>query len=185
MNIVVNTYSGATIVRPDTTWERDAEDFYLPDFVTEVSASIVACAHICKPGRSVGGRFMSRYLDKFGLGVLLFPENMISADSPESFAEASCVDHTSFIPMPDSDLNDLKGRVSFGNREIELPSDLQDIFAAALENVTKRVYIRIGDILAVELTPRFRILDRSENANKNISLALSAREIQNFNIIVE
>ena len=31
MNIIVKTFSGHCLVRPDTSWERKSDDFYLPE----------------------------------------------------------------------------------------------------------------------------------------------------------
>lgn len=59
MNIIVKTSSGHITVRPDTTWEKDNEDFYPPEFVDELTYSPVLFARILKPGRSVGRKFAS------------------------------------------------------------------------------------------------------------------------------
>ena len=49
MNIVVLSPSGKTFVRPDTTWERDNEDFYVPEFISRISASRGLYVRVCKP----------------------------------------------------------------------------------------------------------------------------------------
>ena len=59
MNIPVITVSGKVIVRPDTTWERDNEDLYLPDFVNSLSWTPVFFARVSKPGRWIGPAFAS------------------------------------------------------------------------------------------------------------------------------
>ena len=87
------------MVRPDTTWEKDNADFFPPEFVEQLTFSPVVFARILKPGRSVVRRFASRYYDAVNFGVLLYPENLLDASS-ESFATASCLDHTSFLPTP-------------------------------------------------------------------------------------
>ena len=159
MNIVVKTYSGRCIVRPDTTWERDNEDLYLPEFVTKVSYAPVLFARVSKPGRSVGEKFAPRYFDGIGFGVLLYPEDMIDG-SPEGYAEASCLDHTSFLPFPVYNTLTL----GYEDNTFELFKDEEKIFsysegtpemiARAISEVTRFVYIRIGDIVAIELSER-------------------------------
>ncbi len=178
MNIVLKTYGGAIVVRPDTTWERDNEDLYLPDFVTRVSAVPVACARVCKPGRSVGARFAERYIDRFGYGVLLYPEDFIDG-SAEGFAAASCLDHTSFIQMPDAEKLPEEFRMTDTTYRASEEALLQ-----AVADVTKRIYIRIGDIIAVELAPRERIFDRSDG-NVRITGEADGKMSADFNIIVE
>ena len=58
MNIIVRTYGGHYVTRPDTTWEKDNEDFFPPDFTESFEWTPVVFARVCKPGRSVGARFV-------------------------------------------------------------------------------------------------------------------------------
>ena len=99
MNIIVKTFGGNVIVRPDTTWEKDNEDIYPQDFIETLSFTPVLFARISKPGKSVGLRFASRYYDSANYGLLLYPENLLCGGE-EDFACASCIDHTSFLPAP-------------------------------------------------------------------------------------
>jgi len=159
MNIVVRTASGRIIVRPDTTWEKDNEDVYLPPFVDSVGFTPVLFARISKPGRSVSQKFATRYFDGIGYGVLLYPENFIDG-SQEGFACASCLDHTSFLPFP------IYNVLTLGQEDnrFELSADSKAIFSynggtqemicKAIEDATKYVYIRTGDIIAIELDSR-------------------------------
>ena len=61
MNIIVKTYAGNIIVRPDTTWEKDNEDFYPQDFIRTLTYTPVLFARISKPGKSVGLGVVPRY----------------------------------------------------------------------------------------------------------------------------
>lgn len=171
MNIVVITANGKCIVRPDTTWERDNEDFFPPEFVNRLSYSPVLFARISKPGRSIGEKFADRYYDGIGYGVLLYPQDLIDG-SEAGYACASCLDHTTFLPFP------LFNKVTLGQgNEFKLyvkkdskPS--RNIFVhdagttgmieAAIAEATKYVYIRSGDILAVELKPRRALCSRAD-----------------------
>ena len=72
MNIIVKTFVGNVIVRPDTTWEKDNEDIYPQDFIETLSFTPVLFARISKPGKSVGLRFASRYYDSANYGLLLY-----------------------------------------------------------------------------------------------------------------
>lgn len=58
MNIIVKTASGKYIVRPDTTWEKDNEDFFPPDYISKISFTPVLFARISKPGKSIGVRLL-------------------------------------------------------------------------------------------------------------------------------
>lgn len=123
MNIAVRGHRGNIFVRPDTTWERDSEDLYLPDFVDGLLWSLVLCARVSKPGRSIAGKFAGRYWDTAGFGILLFPENIMNDGSPEAFATANCLDHTSFIPMPWIPAQSLEGGKGVPGQMGQQPQD--------------------------------------------------------------
>lgn len=167
MNIIVKTFSGKIIVRPDTTWEKDNEDLYPQDFISALTFSPVLFARICKPGKSVGQKFVSRYYDSANYGMLLYPENLMNGGE-EDFACASCIDHTSFLPAP------LYQKCVFGNAENEfvLSRNGNEIFRVnaegleklenAIVEATARIYIRTGDLVAIELAPRVPLWESSD-----------------------
>ncbi len=175
MNIIVRTAEGKYIVRPDTTWERDNEDLYVPEFVRGLSWTPVLFARISRPGRSVGPEFAERYYDGASYGVLLYPDDLLDG-SETGFACASCLDHTSFLPFPvfdkdaafspdsrfclmlDSRAEDsVPAGEQHGRESLELyshsgasPADI----CKAIAEATRSIYIRTGDIIALELRQR-------------------------------
>lgn len=177
MNIIVKTSSGHVIVRPDTTWEKDNEDFYPPEFVEELTFSPVFFARILKPGRSVGRKFARRYYDAVGFGALLYPENLVG-DSQEGFAHASCLDHTSFLPaplfptsaVPQTGESESQPAERLKENLFRIFKDGGEIFSSAaaslnmiedaLAEATRFCYIRTGDIVAVELDARRPLVSR-------------------------
>ena len=55
MNIIVKPYSGQhCYCRPDTTWERENKDFYVPDGVENLRWAPVLFARISKAGKHIG-----------------------------------------------------------------------------------------------------------------------------------
>ncbi|MCQ2158484.1 MAG: hypothetical protein MJY43_01495 [Bacteroidales bacterium] len=168
MNIAVRTFSGACLARPDTTKAKVNEDIYLPEFVTEVSCAPVVFARITRPGRSISARFASRYFDALSYGVLLYPENLISI--PETgFATASCLDHTTCIPaeffdptLPGSKENEFI--LAAGGRELFRTVGIPEGFVEEnLSEITKYIYIRTGDLAAIELAPRIPLLGKNSS----------------------
>ncbi len=165
MNIILKTHSGRIVARPDTTWEKDNEDFYPPEFVESMTFSPVIFCRVSKPGRSVGERFASRYYDGIGFGVMLYPENLIDG-SAEGYAQASCLDHTSFLPYPTF----AKETMEENNAPFKLCKDGEVVYSSAehslevleqaIVEATKMVYIRTGDIVAVELDLRKALASR-------------------------
>ncbi|MGN0189693.1 MAG: hypothetical protein ACI395_09285, partial [Candidatus Cryptobacteroides sp.] len=69
MNIALKTYSGMVTSRPDTTWERENRDWYIPDFITGVLWSPVLFTRIGKAGKCVGRKYADRYIDGMGFGL--------------------------------------------------------------------------------------------------------------------
>lgn len=168
MNIIVKTAAGRYIVRPDTTWERDSEDLYVPEFVGKMSFTPVLFARVSRPGRSVGEEFASRYFDGIGFGVLLYPEDMIDGTG-EGFAAASCLDHTSFLPFPIQEIDSLvmegscfrlekDGTVIFAYSE-----GTREMIEKSIAEATRYIYIRTGDLIAIELDTRKPICTRDES----------------------
>lgn len=170
MNIVVRTASGKYIVRPDTTWEKDNEDLYLPEFVNRLSYTPVLFARISKPGRSVGRNFASRYYDGVNYGVLLYPQDMLDG-SEEGLACASCLDHTSFLPFP------VYNNVTLGQNNVcELfctkegkeetifthDAATAEMIEQAIAEATRFIYIRTGDVIAIELQERKELCTRED-----------------------
>ena len=154
MNIIVKTASGHCVVRPDTTWVRKNDDLYLPDFAGPLSFSPIVYAHVSRPGKSIGIRFASRYYDSISYGMLIYPQNLLDG-SPEGYASAICMGHTSFLPYP------LEQDFPAPGAEFRLLKDGQEIFGCryegrqeienAIVEATAMALIRTGDFVAAEL----------------------------------
>ncbi len=186
MNIIVKTSSGHITVRPDTTWEKDNEVFYPPEFVDELTYSPVLFARILKPGRSVGRKFASRYYDSIGFGVLLYPENMLDG-TPEGYAQAICLDHTSFLPSPMFPPERLEKNGHFRlfrNEHVLFVFDQPSLnmIEDAIVEATKLLYIRTGDLIAIELAPRKPLTIRPD-VSSHITGTFDNNEIIDFQII--
>ncbi len=167
MNIVVLTAGGHVVVRPDTTWEKDSEDLFVPDFVSRISWTPVLFTRISKPGRSIGLKFAERYFKSFGYGVLLYPDDLADA-SAEGFASACCLDHSSFLPGLMRDIDSLgegpSGFVLRRNGEEIFrcgPASLRTMEESIAE-VSRLCYLRIGDLVATELQPRSPLCTRED-----------------------
>ena len=187
MNIVVLTFSGKVVVRPDTTWEKDGEDFFVPDFVSRLSWTPVVYSRLTKPGRSIAARFAGRYFESLGFGTLLYPEDFIDG-SPEGFARACCLDHTSFLPgtmFSKSGCEDVRFSTSRDGQEIfACGCPATDDIEAAIAETSRFCYLRTGDLVAVELQAR-SLLCRREDGQCRICGKVEETGTQDgtFNII--
>jgi len=190
MNIPVLTYSGRVVMRPDTSREWKNGDLYLPDFVSRLSYSPVLTLSLSRAGKCVGGKFADRYYDAVGFGLLLYPQDFLSGGE-EGYAEACCLDHTTYITPPDFPIDfaetspSLEISVSKGGqsvREVFIP--LAGTAVQAMTKITERLLIRRGDIAAVELAPRKCLMSREEG-NVHVVGTAGGRTLIDFNIIVE
>ena len=146
MNIAVLKSSGNYCFRPDTTLNREARDFYLPDGVEAIVLTPCIYSKVVKAGKCVAQRFATRYVDNFGFGVLLDAEG---ADP----LEAICLDGSSYLSgetLPVGDIEDASFEVVVNGE----PWFSRDGFSAemlydALVAVSRRSSVRATDLLAV------------------------------------
>lgn len=185
MNIIIRTYKGNIVTRPDTSWKSRDESFFAPGFVKSVSVSPVMFLRICKAGKCVPTKFASRYYDAIGYGFLLYAENIIT-ESEEGFSSASCLDHTTFIP----DLNLDKQFIAGPSSEFELiaGNDIHlgvkglstDEISVLVEQATSRCLVRTADIIAVELSHRECL---PQNGRIEIKTLLDSKLYQNIEVV--
>lgn len=159
MNIIVKTYDGGRICcRPDTSWEREDKDLYVPDGIHAYMWTPVLFARISKAGKCVGRKYASRYYDAVNYGMLLYPSDMLDG-SPYGIAAASCADHTSVLPFPlynTVTLDDGTNVYSVLKDGIEIfrtQEGSREIIEKALSEASCIVSLRTGDILATEIAP--------------------------------
>ncbi len=158
MNIIIKTYGdGGIYCRPDTTWERENKDFFSPDGIMEYLYTPVLFARIAKAGKCIGRKFAARYYDSIGYGMLLYRSDLMDG-SPMSYAAASCMDHTSILPFP------MYNRITLesGTNIFSLLKDGIEIYSTSegstellekgISEASSAVSVRIGDLIAIELT---------------------------------
>ena len=162
MNIIVQPFgSKLCYCRPDTTWERENKDFYVPDGVESLYWTPVIFTRVCKAGKCIGKKFASRYYDAVGVGVLLYTYGKEKGD----IAFASCTDHTSLLPAPAYTPAETEGIdlfEIFRNSETIFDSTGETDVEDALCQASSMTSLRIGDFVALELAPMKTLLSRSE-----------------------
>ena len=106
MNIIVKPYgSDLCCCRPDTTWERENKDFYSPECVNEIYWTPVVFARVSKAGKCVGSKFIGRYYDAVGCGMLLYCGTSglsVNSGAPRNPATAGCALQRSTGPFAES-----------------------------------------------------------------------------------
>jgi len=56
-------------MKPETAILRDGQDFFLPDFSSDVHHELELVLRISRPGKHIQEKFANRYYDRIGLGV--------------------------------------------------------------------------------------------------------------------
>ncbi len=167
MNIVIKREEGGIYCRPDTTLERENRDFYCPDEMGGLSYSPVIFARISKTGKWISSKFVDRYYDSVGFGILLYDRCLLDG-SIDSIASSSCYDHSSLLPQESVKKEDLaNGRVQMFKNSDSIYRSITEEKAERLEKaiceVSAKVSLRIGDIVALELSPISPLADKDEN----------------------
>ncbi len=197
MNIIVKPNgSSLCYCRPDTTWERENKDFYSPECVNEVLWAPVAFARVSKAGKCIGQRFVQRYYDGVGCGILMYCVTTHTGPVVKQDVSA-CVDHTSILPMPLYGPEVLEDRKEFivtknGNNisvikdhessSMTVQSEWRHLLEEAICSASELTSLRIGDFVVVELAPLQNLALRKDS-KVAIKGTFCENDIFDFNII--
>ena len=197
MNIIVKPYgSDLCYCRPDTTWERENKDFYSPECVNEIYWTPVVFARVSKAGKCVGKKFVERYYDGVGCGMLLYcGTSTTSFDGSAGMRSLSeVVDRSSILPHPLFQpvvLEDEKELIVSCQHDAQddaalshniILSGAKDLLEEALCNASQLTSLRIGDFVAVELR-ELQKLACKEDGNVAVKGEFCEKEIFSFDII--
>ena len=197
MNIIVKPYgSNLCYCRPDTTWERENKDFYSPECVNDIYWTPVVFARVSKAGKCVGRKFVERYYDGVGCGMLLYcGTSTTSFDGSAGVRSLSeVVDRSSILPHPLFQpvvLEDKKEFIVSCQHEAQddaamshhiILSGAKDLLEEALCNASQLTSLRIGDFVAVELRELQKLASREE-ADIAVKGEFCEKDVFSFNIV--
>ena len=197
MTIIVKPYgSELCYCRPDTTWERENKDFYSPECVNEIYWTPVVFARVSKAGKCVGRKFVERYYDGVGCGMLLYcGTSTTSFDGSAGVRWLSeVVDRSSILPHPLFQPVVLEDEKEFmvscqhdGQGDATLSHNIilsgaKDLLEEALCNASQLTSLRIGDFVAIELRELQKLASREE-ADIAVKGEFCEKEIFGFKIV--
>ena len=197
MNIIVKPYgSDLCYCRPDTTWERENKDFYSPECVNEIYWTPVVFARVSKAGKCVGSKFVERYYDGVGCGVLLYCGTSTTPCEGSAGVRwlSEVVDRSSILPHPLFQpvvLEDEKEFVVSCQHDAQddaalshniILSGAKDLLEEALCNASQLTSLRIGDFVAVELKELQKLVSREEG-DITVKGVFCEKEVFSFNIV--
>ncbi len=172
MNIITVPYnSDFHYIRPDISLNRDSNDYFCPENITEIAVVPFIYIRMERAGKAISAKFANRYCSQMGYGVSLSAKSLIVENCPVSFQTANSLDNSTYIsPLfqpeqyPAEDV--LKGleymeqnisgfRIDDGNPwKSLLASDIGEImklFYGKMEKITRYTSVRTGDFIAMEL----------------------------------
>lgn len=164
MNIITISYnSNFYYIRPDTSLNRDSNDYFCPDHITEITVVPFIYIRFDKAGKSISTKFASRYYTQMGYGLNLAAQSLIDPSEPFSFSTANSLDNTTYISTlykpglfpaavfsTESSLPFDIPRLLNEDSTINIPATL-DAFHLKLEQVSRLCSVKTGDLLVMEL----------------------------------
>ena len=194
MNIIVKPYGNdLCYCRPDTTWERENKDFYSPECVNEIYWTPVVFARISKAGKCIGRKFVERYYDGIGCGMLLYCGTSFEGSAglmklSEVVDKSSILPHPLFQPLVLEDEKefivscqlDAQGDAALSHNVIL--SGAKDQLEEALCKASELTSLRIGDFVAVELRELQKLASREE-VNIAVKGEFCEKDVFSFNIV--
>ena len=194
MNIIVKPYgSDLCCCRPDTTWERENKDFYSPECVNEIYWTPVVFARISKAGKCIGRKFVERYYDGIGCGMLLYCGTSFEGSAglmklSEVVDKSSILPHPLFQPLVLEDEKEfivscqLDAQDDAALSHNVILSGAKDQLEEALCKASELTSLRIGDFVAVELRELQKLASR-EDGSIAVKGEFCEKAIFSFNII--
>jgi hypothetical protein len=181
MNIIIKPHgSSSCYCRPDTTWERENKDFYVPENVCTMYWAPILFARISKAGKCINPKFASRYYDAFSFGMLMYTDE-------KEMAFSSCADHTSLLPFPlynnvvmEGEDNEYKV-FKCGEQIFNARAD-RNLLEEAICKASERTSVRIGDFVAVELD-ELKPLAGREEGKTGIKASFCGNDLYEFQLI--
>jgi hypothetical protein len=159
MNIFISPFSNDSFYyRPDSTLIRTLDEYYVPDYVSQIGVIPIQYVRIEKPIKYIDKKYVHRYIDSFGCGILLSPT---ISNNFNPFLSNS-LDFTTIIPLEHTMLKDnysiidkdldvrINGKSLFSNIIFTEEDTLYSIIA----EISRYCSIKIGDFVACELAKR-------------------------------
>lgn len=181
MNIIVKPQGNdLCYCRPDTTWERENKDFYVPEGTECLYWTPIIFARVSKAGKCINPKFASRYYDAFNFGMLIY-----TGDGETAFT--SCADHSSILPAPLYNTLVMEGEENI----YSVSKDGENIFSSfpdrvliedAICRASRMTSVRIGDFVAVELDGRRKLAERKDGET-GVMATFCENETYSFKII--
>ncbi len=157
MNIVTVPYnSDFYYIRPDISLNRDSNDYFCPDGITEITVAPFVYIRMDKAGKAISFKFAGRYCSQIGYGVNLTAQSLVNKDYPMSFLTANSLDNTTYVSrlyLPEELPADIlkSNNLQENNLQNFSTTELVECFHKQIEKITRLTSVRTGDLIVLEL----------------------------------
>lgn len=148
--------SPVIFLKPDTALLREGQDFYIPDFSTDVHHEVELVLKVCKEGKHIAEKFAHKYYEEIGLGIDFTARDIQSKHKskglPWELAKAfdqSAPIGQSFISKNDLDLNNISFHLLKNSEKVQEGNTNQLLFSFdyIISFVSQYITLRKGDLI--------------------------------------
>jgi acylpyruvate hydrolase len=141
-------------MKPDTALLKE-EDFYIPDFTTNLHHEIELVLKICKAGKHIEEQFAHKYYDEIGLGIDFTARDLqeICKQKGLPWEKAKAFDNSApigkFVKKESLELNNINFELKINeeNRQNGNSKDLIFSFDKVISYISKFVTLKTGDLV--------------------------------------
>ncbi|MEN6619632.1 MAG: hypothetical protein ABFC28_09130 [Rikenellaceae bacterium] len=185
MNIIVFPHKiQEFFFKPDSSLVRGSEDYFPPDIVKEMSVALSVVVKIAKSAKCISGGFAARYYNEYGLGITIYPDNLINSALNTIFSSGKALssDNTAYVTEKFFSIDNIRNGgclVFMINEKVifnsSFGSELKADIDKSLEDATQYITLKRGDLLFLELTEREPV-----NIGDNLKLSYSRQNYLDF-----
>ena len=143
-------------LKPDTALLNNNQDFYLPDFSTDIHYETEVVVKINKPGKHIDEKFAHRYYDAVSVGVDFTARDlqaMLKAkglpwERAKAFDGSAVIG--SFLPLADvGNIADLNFSMSLNGQKVQSANTAEMVFSVdkVIAFVSRFITLKTGDLI--------------------------------------
>ena len=143
-------------LKPDTSLLSNNQDFYLPDFSTDIHYEAEVVVKINKPGKHIDEKFAHRYYDAVSVGVDFTARDlqaMLKAkglpwERAKAFDGSAIIG--SFLPLADvGNISDLNFSMSLNGQKVQSANTSEMVFSVdkVIAFVSRFITLKTGDLI--------------------------------------
>lgn len=171
MNIITKPYgSKLHYIKPDISYNKDWNDYFCPESITELAAVPFLYTRIERAGKAIASKFAERYYTGIGYGIQLVATSLLQSNHPENWHLAHSLDNTVyFSPLQAKEESPkiiqvlqtwtLPGDCTAKIVEEQADAFVQSLFSTdlislmnnAIEEISLYSSLKTGDFIAFEL----------------------------------